>query len=173
MICATCSRETAVDRVFCNWCRTFLPEPSAGARAGTARRFAAAVIDPFLFYVFWAVPAAVLGMTFQSSAVFFTVAILIARFGAYLILLGRSQTFGKMMLTERVVMRETGHTPGILRMLVRETLGKMLSALVFGVGYLWALFDNDGQAWHDKLTGTVEVKTGPPRTSPVPSGSTR
>jgi len=40
-------------------------------------------------------------------------------------------------------------------MLVRETIGKLISGLVFSLGYLWLLWDKDRQTWHDKLVSTV------------------
>jgi uncharacterized RDD family membrane protein YckC len=30
--------------------------------------------------------------------------------------------------------------------------------LVGGLGFLWALWDNKQQGWHDKLAGTLVVK---------------
>jgi uncharacterized RDD family membrane protein YckC len=27
-----------------------------------------------------------------------------------------------------------------------------------GLGYFWAIWDKDNQAWHDKIAGTVVVK---------------
>ena len=32
--------------------------------------------------------------------------------------------------------------------------GAYLSALTLGLGYLWMLFDRDGQTWHDRLSKT-------------------
>lgn len=40
-------------------------------------------------------------------------------------------------------------------MCLLEIIGRFLSGLFFGLGYLWALFDKNGQEWHDKLTGIV------------------
>lgn len=54
--------------------------------------------------------------------------------------------------------QQTGAIPGFGAMFVREVFGRFLSGLVSGVGYLWALIDKNGQAWHDKLAGTVVVK---------------
>lgn len=43
-------------------------------------------------------------------------------------------------------------------MILRETIGKFLSGLVLGLGYFWAIWDKDSQAWHDKIAGTVVIK---------------
>jgi len=43
-------------------------------------------------------------------------------------------------------------------MFIREIFGRILSALFFSLGYIWALFDKNSQALHDKLAGTVVLK---------------
>jgi uncharacterized RDD family membrane protein YckC len=76
----------------------------------------------------------------------------------YLKLLSMGMTPGKYIMGERVVDKLTGNQPGLGVMLLREIIGKMLSSVVFGMGFFWALFDKDNQAWHDKLAGTVVIK---------------
>lgn len=39
-----------------------------------------------------------------------------------------------------------------------RALGCFLSLAVVGLGFLWVAFDDDKQAWHDKITGTVVVQ---------------
>ena len=43
-------------------------------------------------------------------------------------------------------------------MLVREWIGKPISMVVFCLGYLWILIDQDNQGWHDKLVDTYVVE---------------
>jgi hypothetical protein len=43
-------------------------------------------------------------------------------------------------------------------MLVRELIGKLVSGFFAGLGFFWAIWDRDSQAWHDKLAGTVVVR---------------
>jgi len=38
-------------------------------------------------------------------------------------------------------------------------IGYLLSAFVFMLGYLWIIWDKKKQGWHDKIAGTVVVKT--------------
>lgn len=38
-------------------------------------------------------------------------------------------------------------------------IGYFVSVFVFGLGYLWMIWDKKKQAWHDKIAGTVVVKT--------------
>lgn len=68
------------------------------------------------------------------------------------------QTPGKMVVGIKVVLAD-GHVPGISRAFVREVVGKFLSSLILCLGYLWMLWDEKRQCWHDKLADTVVVRT--------------
>jgi uncharacterized RDD family membrane protein YckC len=72
-------------------------------------------------------------------------------------LFARGTTPGKNMLNMCVV-KEDGQRAGFGTMLFREWIGKWVSGLVFGLGYLWILIDKDRQAWHDKLASTYVVE---------------
>jgi uncharacterized RDD family membrane protein YckC len=43
-----------------------------------------------------------------------------------------------------------------------RALGCFLSMVVAGLGFLWIVFDDDRQAWHDKIAGTLVVRTPRP-----------
>jgi uncharacterized RDD family membrane protein YckC/cytoskeletal protein CcmA (bactofilin family) len=43
-----------------------------------------------------------------------------------------------------------------------RALGCFLSMVVVGLGFLWIVFDEDRQAWHDKIAGTLVVRTTRP-----------
>jgi len=74
--------------------------------------------------------------------------------GYYVGMIGLSgQTLGKRIMGLRVVGPD-GDSPGILRALLRETIGRFCSAIVCMLGYLWVLWDSEQQAWHDKIAGT-------------------
>ena len=66
-------------------------------------------------------------------------------------------TLGKMALGMRVV-DESGQKAGFFKVLIRETIGKIVSAIVLFLGYIWILFDGKRQGWHDKIGGTFVVK---------------
>jgi uncharacterized RDD family membrane protein YckC len=66
-------------------------------------------------------------------------------------------TPGKKLLGIRVI-KEDGTSPGFFTMLIRELMGKPISALVVFLGFLWILFDRDKQGWHDKLMSTYVVE---------------
>ena len=66
-------------------------------------------------------------------------------------------TLGKMALGMKVV-EESGQKAGFFRVLIRETIGKVVSAIILFLGYIWILFDGNRQGWHDKIGGTFVVK---------------
>ena len=67
------------------------------------------------------------------------------------------QTVGKKWLKIKVQTSD-GQVPGYKRALIRETVGKIVSGLVLGIGYLVAIWDKDKQTWHDKMAKTVVVR---------------
>lgn len=67
-------------------------------------------------------------------------------------------TVGKMILGLKVV-DTNGQKIGFGKVALREIVGKWISGLVLGLGYLWVAFDEKKQGWHDKIAGTVVVKT--------------
>lgn len=64
-------------------------------------------------------------------------------------------TIGKWFLGLRVV-RADGFPPTIGRSLIRF-IGYALSAIVFFLGFIWVLFDDERRGWHDELAGTWVV----------------
>jgi len=63
-------------------------------------------------------------------------------------------TPGKMLFGLRVVDTATGGRPSVGQALLRETVGRCLSALFF-IGYLMVLARSDRRALHDMLAGTA------------------
>jgi len=72
----------------------------------------------------------------------------------------RGQTPGKMLIGARVVDSQ-GRVPGLWRAFLREVIGKLLSAVVLLLGYVWIAFDGKKQGWHDKIAGTYVVRSRP------------
>ncbi len=67
------------------------------------------------------------------------------------------QTPGKMALRLRVV-RTDGTPMTYGRAFLREVIGKFVSGIVLGIGYLVVAFDRDKQGWHDKIAKTYVIK---------------
>jgi predicted Zn finger-like uncharacterized protein len=67
------------------------------------------------------------------------------------------QTPGKMAVRVKVI-RTDGTEVGYVRALLREVVGKFLSKLILGIGYLMVAFDSRKQGLHDKIADTYVVK---------------
>lgn len=65
-------------------------------------------------------------------------------------------TLGKKWMKIRVV-KTNGQNLTVGDALLREVVGKFVSGLVLGLGYLWAIWDKNKQTWHDKIAGTYVV----------------
>ena len=70
----------------------------------------------------------------------------------------RGQTLGKMIMKIKVVSLDTDKPVGYLKAFLRDIVGKILSGLVFGLGYLWSIRDAKKQTWHDKIAKSVVVR---------------
>lgn len=67
-------------------------------------------------------------------------------------------TLGKMALKLKVVTADL-QPIDYGKAALRELVGKFFSIWIFGLGYLWVLWDGKKQGWHDKIAGTVVIKT--------------
>ena len=69
----------------------------------------------------------------------------------------RGQSLGKMAIGIKIV-KTDGSSVGFGGAFIREIIGKLVSTLIFFLGYIWILFDGKRQGWHDKIAGTYVVK---------------
>ena len=67
------------------------------------------------------------------------------------------QTPGKMAVRVKVV-RTDGADIGYGRAFFREVLGKFVSGVLLGIGYLMVAFDSQKQGLHDKIANTYVIK---------------
>ena len=70
----------------------------------------------------------------------------------------RQATPGKIAIGARIVDATTGNAP-TTRQLVGRYLAYYVSAIPLFLGMVWVAFDPRKQGWHDKLAGTVVVRT--------------
>ena len=69
-------------------------------------------------------------------------------------------TLGKMIFHIKVV--NTNYQKlTFMQVLKREVLGKLISSVLFSLGYIWAAFDDKKQAWHDKIAKSYVIDTQP------------
>ncbi|HMS27875.1 MAG TPA: RDD family protein [Burkholderiaceae bacterium] len=78
----------------------------------------------------------------------------------------KQATPGKMLLSLRVVDAKTGQSLSVGQSIARY-LGYFVSTIPFGLGLLWVGFDSKKQGWHDKIAGTVVVRSHRGGTEPV------
>ena len=71
--------------------------------------------------------------------------------------LNDGRTLGKMAVGTKVV-NEDGESPSLLTAFMREVIGKFISRIVLGLGFIWILFDPKFQGWHDKIASTYVIK---------------
>ncbi len=67
------------------------------------------------------------------------------------------QTPGKMVLRIKVV-RQDGSPISYGRAAFREVPAKFLSGIIFGIGYLMVIFDEQKRALHDRMSDTYVIK---------------
>ena len=70
----------------------------------------------------------------------------------------KQATPGKMVLSLRILDAGTGSKPTTAQFLGRY-FAYLVSMLPLFLGLVWVAFDKRKQGWHDKLAGTVVVKT--------------
>ena len=70
----------------------------------------------------------------------------------------RQATPGKMLVSARVVDAKTGNSLSVGQSIGRY-LAYFVSTIPLCLGFLWIAFDLRKQGWHDKLAGTVVVRS--------------
>jgi uncharacterized RDD family membrane protein YckC len=80
--------------------------------------------------------------------------------GYFVYFIGKTgQTPGKSLMHLKVIRLSDGLPPGYGSAILREAIGKFISAIAIFLGYLWMIWDPRKQTWHDKIAGTVVIKT--------------
>ncbi len=168
--CPSCSANARIDSKWCDTCRNHLSNPRIGRLASPGKRLGAHLLDaaiPVLALVFLVAFGGLLGglldaggasdETVSTVVMVFAWGVFAAYFVTALVLFCRGTTPGKYLLHMRVIKQDDSDA-GFLTMLGREWIGKALSGLLFGLGYIWILIDRDNQGWHDKLVATYVVE---------------
>lgn len=70
----------------------------------------------------------------------------------------KSATPGKMVVSAKIVDANTLGEPSTGQLIVRY-VGYFISTFAFFLGFLWVAFDKRKQGWHDKIAGTLVIKT--------------
>jgi uncharacterized RDD family membrane protein YckC len=82
------------------------------------------------------------------------------------------QTLGKKAVGTRVVRKSNGGPLGY-GLAIGRTLAKIPEGFTFGLGLLWAAWDPLHQTFHDKMAGTLVVRSSvyPPPGAMPPAGA--
>jgi len=67
-------------------------------------------------------------------------------------------TPGKIALSVKIVDAKTGNNPTVRQSTIRY-LGYYVSLIPLGLGFLWIAWDAKKQGWHDKMAGTVVIRS--------------
>ena len=127
--------------------------------AGRLHRFAAFIVDAIIISVVIGVLSAIGVIDIGEPSTTDQVLEAVISFGYYILLTaalrghpgedGARDQGGRTRMVRR---------RGSSRVLIRETVGKLVSAIVLFIGFIWILFDDNRQGWHDKIGGTFVVK---------------
>lgn len=68
------------------------------------------------------------------------------------------QTIGKKIMGIRVIDVATGKHPRSMQAYMRETIGKLISGILLGIGFFMMLQNKKKQTWHDQISNTAVIK---------------
>jgi uncharacterized RDD family membrane protein YckC/Tfp pilus assembly major pilin PilA len=158
MRCASCGNEALPGQQFCVQCRG---ERTGSAQAGETyanfwRRAGAAIVDYLIVSfgtgVLMAILAPALGFNIAFPVLLLVIVLYYVAFESSPL----QATPGKLALSIKVTDVE-GERIGIGRSFGRY-IGKFVSGLTLGIGYLMAFFTSHRQALHDKIASTLVVR---------------
>lgn len=175
MECEICAQGNPPEARFCANCGAALvttvkqplpaaPEPLlepavAVEYMGFWIRFGAAIIDAIVVWFLISILNFFISLL-RVNYTFFTYSMvsLVGPLLYYWLFTGlKGQTLGKMLVGIKVVNTQ-GDRPGLASAALREIPGKIISAIVFCLGFLWIAWDMQKQGWHDKLAATYVLK---------------
>ena len=162
--CPSCNAEVPTGVRWCSLCHANVVNQEVGRLASPGKRLGAYFLDLLvplvaLILIFVVAGAGAATETEAGAGLggLFASLLLIAYIIWALILFARGTTPGKKLLGMRVV-KEDGSDASFFTMLIREWIGKAISGMILSLGFLWILFDQDNQGWHDKLMSTYVVE---------------
>jgi uncharacterized RDD family membrane protein YckC len=127
--------------------------------ASFGQRLVAFLIDALILGIInWIVTmllGGVLGEAGSMVAIVIQIAISVGYWVFYQEKMG--QTVGKKVMKIKVV-DASGNLPPVGTLFLREIVGKFVSGIILGIGYLWMLWDPKKQCLHDKIATTYVVK---------------
>ncbi len=127
--------------------------------AGFFHRLVAGLIDGVLVAVGSGIISGIFGLMGDAGRTLASLVTMVLGYAYYVYFIShRGQTLGKQAVGIRVQNIETGQNLDMVSAILREVVGKFISALVLCLGYFWMLWDDKKQTWHDKIAKSVVVK---------------
>jgi uncharacterized RDD family membrane protein YckC len=127
---------------------------ASGPRAGFWKRFWALFLDNIVCWVM----IVILGVVLRHGTGLVLGFILSIGYFIYFEGSQSGATPGKRAMGIRIIDERTGDPIGYGRSVVR-LFGRFISGLFLDLGYLWMLWDDEKQCWHDKMSHDVVVPT--------------
>ncbi len=128
--------------------------------AGLVERLAANLIDSFLLLLPMMLAALVLasgGRSLPHQLLQFVMLAIPVAYHWYFWTRRDGQTPGKFALGIRVIKTDGGAISDVDAVI--RAIGYNVSAMLFGLGFIWALFNAKNQAWHDIMARTYVVRS--------------
>lgn len=147
-----------------DWRKMLAVVGQSGDLAPVALRAVAAGVD-WLLALVASLPLLLIAVTYSeewrwSSLALLLVGNMVAFMGLYATFLTRyaGRTWGQELLFLHVAQVEDGTRPTLQQCALR-TLAYLAWPITFGGGLLYALWDAEGRAWHDKFSGTIVLRS--------------
>lgn len=112
------------------------------------------VIDALIVGVLHMIVAAVVKSILHSEVLASLVALIVTLVYWVFLPVQLGATPGKKAMGLRIVTKDNQLKVPLGTLLFRESLGKLISGLAFGLGYFWVLLNSEHKAWHDSMAGT-------------------
>jgi uncharacterized RDD family membrane protein YckC len=133
--------------------------------AGFWIRFVANFLDGIIISLLSLIP--VLILSFLGADILSRVLSYIISFGYFIILTyNKEATWGKMALGLKVIPSEKEKL-SLGQVVLRETIGKIVSGIILGIGYIMAGFTERKEALHDKIAKTNVIYADPSKKNNV------
>ena len=134
------------------------PGGPSGPRAGFWSRLGALIIDNLIIAVPGIILIVIAAAISDALLVLAYLVFIVISVGYFIYFEGgpTGQTIGKRTLGIRIIDMQQGGPIGYGRATVRY-LVRIVSGIVFYLGYLWMLWDPEKQCWHDKAANDVVV----------------
>ncbi|MBN2897808.1 MAG: RDD family protein [Clostridia bacterium] len=119
--------------------------------ASAKKRFMAFVIDGVLNLAVFIFSISYSSYVQVSSPLWIILGINIALIATKMSYWAAGTTYGKSYMHLQIVDHDTRRPLCFKKMMMRQTIGMMISFMVLNIGIIWIVIDRERQGWHDKM----------------------